>query len=104
MQPSTKLHILAPLPTPESARLCALPRVLSFFCHCPSVAGFSSLVSHLRLLDGGCAQGAFGAPGLLYFTYRSVLSEIGDNQAEKQEASLLLTDLRLRTSQGIVAR
>nr|BFE92742.1 hypothetical protein GCM10020185_32780 [Pseudomonas brassicacearum subsp. brassicacearum] len=43
------------------------------------------------------------APGLLYFTYRSVLSDRGDNQAEKQEASLLLTDLHLRTSQGIAA-
>ncbi|SFY22693.1 hypothetical protein SAMN03159309_04688 [Pseudomonas sp. NFACC36] len=65
------------------ARIRPLVRLVPGFycrsCHCSSVVGFSSPVSHLRLhechpvrpspaLDGGCAHGAFGRAGFGDFT------------------------------------
>ena len=70
-------HYLQLRQNPPACAPC--PWVLSFSCHCPSVVGFSSSVSHLRLhechpvrrlpaLDGGCARGAFGRAGFGDFT------------------------------------
>ncbi|MCP1453376.1 hypothetical protein J3D49_000930 [Pseudomonas kilonensis] len=70
-------HCLQLRQNPPACAPC--PWALLSSCHCPSVVGFSSSVSHLRLhechpvrrlpaLDGGCAQGACGRAGFGDFT------------------------------------